>query len=409
MADVYSISSTHLAGVLKQYWKALTKKGIMAEDGLFKTLPTSMFPERTGTLVNLSRYAELPDQTTLVSGEVTRPDYRALVTGKVTASIVTLADVVAPSEIAELTSMDSLDALPNLLIRQARRSIDRYAGTILTAKMRMLRADLDATYMKTLTTTADGLSDGTTFKVADAQDGSADDLWNGGLATLLDEEFNAIESRYITDFDGTSDPGVYTVSPAFSYQITTGVRVQVTHFTAVADQAADQLDLDVMREAQILMHHSGYYGDGFEYPGGGYKLVLDALNFGDITGDSDLVTMFARKESEDGLRKYGWGGKVLSIAPVLTMRPFRCAVGGAGTYAGGGVCDIAVLLSQAAAVKMPLEKSDVEVIIKGKKEGGHDNPLELWSTYGWKIKMALGLDKPSAGIGIICGQAKATL
>jgi len=60
-------------------------------------------------------------------------------------------------------------------------------------------------------------------------------------------------------------------------------------------------------------------------------------------------------------------------------------------------------------MKMPLEKGDVEVIIKGKKEGGHANPAELFSTYAWKYKFAPALDKPSAGIGIICGQNRATL
>ena len=76
MSDTYSISSTHLAGVLKQYWKRLSKKGIQTPYGLFKALPTAMFQEAQGTTVNLSRYGELPDQTAVVSGEVTRPEYR---------------------------------------------------------------------------------------------------------------------------------------------------------------------------------------------------------------------------------------------------------------------------------------------------------------------------------------------
>ena len=407
MSDTYSISSTHLAGVLKQYWKRLSKKGIQTPYGLFKALPTAMFQEAQGTTVNLSRYGELPDQTAVVSGEVTRPEYRALKTGKVTASIVTIADVVAPSEIAQLTSMDQLNALPNLLTRQARRSIDLYLAKNVTAYARMLRADLDTTYQIQITTTADGASDGTTFKVADATLDQADDFFNGALATIVDEEFNVIESSYITDWDGTSDPGVGTVS--FSYQVITGTRIQITHFTGVADQAADHLDLDCLREAQVLMHHSGYFGDGYEYPGGGYKFVMDALNYGDMLADSNIVNLFIQKEKEKGIREYGWGGKLLSLDPEITMRPFRCAVGGAGTYAANGVCDIALLLSQAAAVKMPLEKSDVEIIIKGKKEGGHANPLELFSSYGWKIKLAAGVDKPAAMIGIACGQGAPTL
>lgn len=401
MADVYSVSGTQLANVLKEHWLAVAKERLSQPSGLFKALPVDPFAERSGTTVNISRYAELPDNDDPISNEYTRPYYRALKTGKVTASIVTLMDNVAVSEIAQLTSLDGAETVPNLIVSQGKRSVERYLAKNITAYMRLIRADLDANYQYTGAADSDGAADGTTLVDSD-RGADADDYWNGALLTLIDEEFNVLESRYVTDF--TTSTGTFTFGTAFSYQILDGTRYHVCHFTGIT--TGDILTISNLREAQILMHGTGHYGPEFEIGGGGYAFVLDAFNFGDMLADSNIINLFIQKEKESGMREYGWGGKLLSLDPVQTARPFRCAVGGAGTYARTGVCDIALLLGKTAASRMPLEKSDIQVIIKDKTEGGHANPGELYSTFTWKHKLAAAKHDCSGAVGIICYQGR---
>lgn len=405
MSDVYSVSDDQFAGVLKELWIAVAQEQINMPHGLKKRLPIDPFAERSGTQVNISRYAELPDDDSAISNEYTRKDFRALVTGSVVANIVTLGDNVAPSETAELTSLDGAEMVPRLIAAQGNRSVERYMAKNITAFLRMMRADLDSTYQKTTEATSDGASDGTT--IINTVHDEADDFWNGALVTLIDEEHNELESRYVTDFTASSD--TLTFATAFTSQILDGVRYQITHFTAIA--AGDKLTLDNMREVQTQMHGSGHFGNDFEISGGGYWLILDAFNYGDIEADSNLILLFQNKEKEVGLRDFkgdlgSSGRQLLSMSLELTQRPFRCAVTGAGTYARAGVVDIALVLGKNAASQMPLEKNDIEIIVKPKDEGGHANAMELFSTIAWKYKVAAALHDTSGAIGIACGQSR---
>ena len=398
ISGTISTSATELAGVLKELWIAVAENDLMIPDGLFRALPVDPFAERSGTTVNITRYAELPDQTSTITDEISAPALRALVTGKVTADIVTLADNVGVSELGQLTSLDGAERVPKLIANQAKRSVERYLADNITKYARLIRADLDANYQVqgTLTTVTS-----TTVVKDTALIGTGDDYWNGGLFTIFDPENNVLESRFVSDF--TSADGTVTLGTALSYAPAVGTKYALTEYTGITDAAADHLNLDNLREAQVLLHATGHYGPAYE-DNGGYPIVLDAYNFGDMTADSDVISLFINKEKESGLRNYGWNGNLLSLNPVQTMRPFRCAVSGAGTYAANGVCDIALVMSNKFASRMPLEKNDIEIIIKGKDEGGHYNALNLYGTAGWKHKLAAALHDTSAAVGIACGQ-----
>jgi len=401
MADTYNQSSGELLGVKGKYYKAVTKSKIMQEHGVFKVLQVDKAAVRNGDHVVLSRYAELADNDTPITNEYTRNDLQELKSGQKETIIYTLNNNVAITETAKLTTLDGCEEVADIVKRNAHNSVERYLAKNMVAKSLMIRADLDANYQYMGLSTSAGASDGTTIICTGLT--AADDYWNGALVTLLDVEFNILGSRYVSDWD-QSDAKL-TFSTPWEYQIASGVMFQICHFTGIV--AGDSLALNNMREANIMLFGTGRYGNDWEVGAGGYNMVLDGFNYGDMLGNSDLVAMFKTKESEKAIRDFHIKGHIMGFAVSITNRPYRCAVGGAGTYARSGICDIALIIGKGSASRMPLDKTDVEIIHHDKTRGGLSDPAELIETTSWKHRLAVADYDPAGRVGIICGQTRA--
>jgi hypothetical protein len=162
------------------------------------------------------------------------------------------------------------------------------------------------------------------------------------------------------------------------------------------------MDLAALRTAVAHMRENGIYGPRFELPGGGYNIVYDAKQEGDLGADTSITNLFIYKEKEDGIRSYK-PGTIAMCKPTLTYYPFRSAATGAATYAASGAVRYAPIFGKNCMVRLPIGSKDIQIIYKDKSSGGTSNPLEMYSTLGWKYRGAFTVYDSNAGRALITG------
>jgi hypothetical protein len=273
----------------------------------------------------------------------------------------------------------------------AKEAMEYYVATTLTPYLKQVRDDGDVTYQKNSVST----SSGSTTTIVDTALTEADDFWNGALVTITDPTVGIYgESQYVTDFVASSD--TLTVD-AFSQTVASGVKYHISIPTGLV--AGDEMSLAGVRKCQKELRAGGGYGPRFELMGGGYNMILDTDQEDSIGNDSNFTNLYIYKEKETGIRTWPESGRIAMCRPEVTGIPYRTAVTGAGTYSATGVVRVAAIFGQQCMKKMPLGINDIEIIAKGESSGGVANPLNRYSTSGWKARIAAAKMDMNVGIG----------
>ena len=404
MADPYtgvvdSGTDSAFAGNLPVYYKRKTEALMKAARGLSAKIDLEPFPTRSGTTATFAKIMELPDNTTpLTQGE--NPAARQIVTGSFTAAIAQFGDVVAPSDLAELTTIEGIKRIPLIVANQGRNSVESYFAQNTVKWLMPVSADANVSsdIYGDYAATADGAANGTTIVASDFA--SADNTYRYGIVTITSQTHKDFgRSREVTS--STAVGTLLNFTTAWSAQITTGTTFRYGLNTGMSSDGTDKITLATFRMAAMLLRKNGAWGDEFEVEGGGYNAVWDAELEHDIQLDTTLINLFIYKEKESGLRDYK-PGMLMMMKPTLTHRPFRSAVGTPLVYSATGSVHHVAVFGRNAMAKLPLAKNDIEVIVKSKESGGVSNPLEMYSTLGWKYTTAVTYKNACAGAQIWC-------
>lgn len=390
----WSKSDSELAALLPVFYSKRIREVISTFEGLWDKVETDPLATRSGQVATFMQYAlmePLAASDTLTEGA--NPDPTDMVSGKITTTVVEKGGVVAIPSLARKTIVDGAEKVAQIVGTWGNQTMERHVAETLAAFLMQIRVDADATYEDDSETT----SDGSTTVINDTARTEANDFWIGGLITITDPYVGTFgEASYCTDsVQNTS----LTVTVAFSAAILDNTDYHIAIPTGIV--AGDKLTLTGVRLAQKALRKIGIMGPQWEIEGGGYNMVYDAVTEADI--QADLITAFQYKEGKDELRKYPDRGMIAMCKPTLTTIPFRSAVGGAGTYAKGGIVHYTPVFGKNCLAKLPVEQMDIKVIAKGEKTGGTANPLERYSTTGWEYVGAFLKRNVAAGVAILSG------
>ena len=387
----WSTTIAELQYALPVYYRKKILELINTPSGLWDKLDIEAFPQRSGTTATFSKYGKVDYTTSTTLTEGANPDPVDLVTGNVTAAIVEKGGVVAIPDLARLSIVDGTMKVAEVVAAWAKEAMEYYVATTLTPYLKQVRDDGDATYQKNTVST----SAGSTTTIVDTALTEADDFWNGALVTITDPKVGTYgESQYVTDFVASSD--TLTVD-AFSQTIGDATQYHIHKPTALA--AGDEMSLAGVRKCQKELRAGGGYGPRFELAGGGYNMILHTDQEDSNGNDSNFTDLYIYKEKETGIRTWPESGRIAMCRPEVTGIPYRTAVTGAGTYSATGVIRVAAIFGKQAMKKMPLGINDIEIIAKGESSGGVANPLNRYSTSGWKARIAAAKMDMNVGIG----------
>jgi hypothetical protein len=389
----WSTTTSELQYALPVYYRKKILELINTPSGLWDKLDIEAFPQRSGTTATFSKYGKMDYTASVTLTQGANPDPTDLVTGNVTAAIVEKGGVVAIPDLARLSIVDGTKKVSEVVAAWAKEAMEYYVATTLTPYLKQVRDDADATYQKNSASTSAGAAGGTT--IVDTALTEADDFWNGALVTITDPKVGIYgESQYVTDFVAATD--TLTVD-AFSQQVASGVSYHICIPTALA--AGDEMSLAGIRKCQKELRAGGGYGPRFELAGGGYNMILDTDQEDSIGNDSNFTNLYIYKEKETGIRTWPESGRIAMCRPEVTGIPYRTAVTGAGTYSATGVIRVAAIFGKQAMKKMPLGINDIDIIAKGESSGGVANPLNRYSTAGWKARIAAAKMDMNVGVG----------
>ncbi len=387
----WSTTIAELQYALPVYYRKKILELINTPAGLWDKLDIEAFPQRSGTTATFSKYGKIDYTDAVALTQGANPDPVDLVTGNVTAAIVEKGGVVAIPDLARLSIVDGTMKVAEVVAAWAKEAMEYYVATTLTPFLKQVRDDGDVTYQKNSVST----SAGSTTTIVDTALTEADDFWNGALVTITDPTVGTYgESQYVTDFVASSD--TLTVD-AFSQTIGDETKYHISIPTGLV--AGDEMSLAGVRKCQKELRAGGGYGPRFELAGGGYNMILDTDQEDSIGNDSNFTNLYIYKEKETGIRTWPESGRIAMCRPEVTGIPYRTAVTGAGTYSATGVVRVAAIFGKQAMKKMPLGINDIEIIAKGESSGGVANPLNRYSTSGWKARIAAAKMDMNVGIG----------
>lgn len=390
------LTTTDYSEILPIYYRKSILESIFKAFGLWSKIEVEAFPQRSGTTGTLFRYANMTPTTEAASGEITEaenPSPTAVVTAKHTCTMKILGGWIVPSELAQLTTIDGLRKLPELVRDWAESSLELYLQKNLVPYLPAIRPDRDHLYFPHADIVTVGANPTYEFEINDLT-GIGDGALDGAAAVCISpDSANYGISKLVSAFDdtgGTLDDMLSTA--AFPYDMAAGDVLAICGASDGGFTAADcPMNITALREAAKQLRRNGIYGPRFEVKGGGYWMVMHADQEGDLTGDAAMTLLYQNKEKESGLRTYK-PGVVYMMHPVLTYYPFRSANTMDATYDSNGDVMHATIFGKNCLKRLPLQNSDLEIIYKSKKNTGA-NPLELYSTLGWKIHMAVdGVD-----------------
>lgn len=388
--------SAYLAKLLPIYYRKAILENILKAAGMWQKCEVEAFPLRTGKTATLFRYPNLvPITTALVEGE--NPTPTQIPTAQFTVDLAILGGWVPPTEFGQMVTIDGLRKLPEIVREWADSSMELYLAKNLTPFMKKVRVDKDSTYERDFVTTSAGA---TTTVISTDLAADANDIFNGGLVTCVDDTAkNYGLSRYVTDF--VTSTGTITCA-AFPVASEDAKRYHISDTQGIV--STDVMSLAGTRAAIRQLRANGAYGPKFEIAGGGYWQIYDGIQEEELGADSDIKNLFITKEKETGIRTYV-PGTISMLHPVLTFYPFRSVPDtGTSTYDATGGAVHSAIFGKNAIKRLPLGKKDVQIIHKSKESGGTSNPLEMYSTLGWKITMAVVNTDTNASVALITGR-----
>lgn len=267
-----------------------------------------------------------------------------------------------------------------------------------------LLAGNDSTYFTTGTPASGGVdtcTDAEFFTLLT----TADDFNGGRFHVLAKDATNFGMTRPIDDYT-VSDPNG-TISFSDDYGI--GVRYP-SDFPAAVDTTDDYLVIatknlsatDIIATADLKRARRALtWNRAKHFTGGFFVMVVDPDVLYDISSDSTWVDLQKYKESERGIFKHEVG-KLWGIKVVEATQPYRQAVTDY-SYSESGAVHVVPIFGKQAIAMAELSSQSQQMIFKKPGKNDTSNPLNMFSTVGWKFAAAAKVLNAQYSVNIFCG------
>lgn len=316
------------------------------------------------------------------------PDPDTLQFQKVSATVGIHGKVLACSEFTELISID-----PNLSTKAATlgihrgKYIDRMYWEALVKNLYPMRIDASATYEGT------DAEDGTATETTSVVGVGGANVTAGGVIVITSKN-NKGMGGYITDY---SDPAVTISSTRPSYVLNEACAVGDTLKFANSTGLGAAHPLTCAGAAKaivvLLTNHALAKEDGY------FIGVLSPMTQYDIRNDTNWINA----DLYSGVKKLyngevgSWGG----IRFVMDTIPWRSTAGTMGTYVVDGAVFHTPIFGQECYAGVRIQGVQDQLIFHGKKQTG--DPLEMFSTAGWKAHVCMKVLNAVWGVQILSG------
>lgn len=372
-------------------------------------------PEGNGRQIQFYRYHDIAEVTSVLT-EGTNPEPTAITGHEVNATLETFGGFSQQSELLEMTHVDKLNGLVDLWGDQAGRSIDlRVMKEVVTNGAMQLRADNAAGQAGYGSGQWKGISTGTasTTTVIYCADGSfgststnldqTNDFWIGGAITFTSGK-NYGQTRYISDSDGTTKQVTVTL-PFENAPANTDTFIISHPGKSAAAPVADAMDTtDPLTHKtftktweRLMTYEAAPLEDDF------FVIVVGPTAHAGFMSDATWIGLQQYTPGQASKLYNGEIGRYMGFRVITTTRPFRAPLPTTATTGGPGQSSTTHVTSGSNysatgsghySLAMGREAFGVshfpgwnkpKIYVKRPGAQSTDNPLEMYSTIGWKI------------------------
>ena len=318
------------------------------------------------------------------------PDPDTLQFQNVTATVGIHGKVLAVSEFAGLISID-----PELSTKSASlgihrgKYIDRMYWEALVKNLYPMRIDGDATYE--LAGAEDNIGTPTTALVTDD---TITDVYDGGVFVVTSGN-NKGMGGYMLENGGDNSLVPSATKPSYILNEACAVGDTFKAANSTGITAADELTCAAIAKAMVILlsNHALAKEDGY------FIGVLSPFTQYDIRNDTNWVNA----DLYSGVKKLyngevgSWGG----VRFVMDTLPWRSTAGTMGTFAQAGAVFPTPIFGQECYAGVRIQGVQDQLIFHNKKETG--DPLEMFSTAGWKAHVCMKVLNAVWGVQILSG------
>ena len=351
-------------------------------------LKSKDIPKYSGATVQWWRTIPL-DVTVAELTEGISPDPDTLQFQNVTATVGIHGKVLAVSEFAGLISID-----PELSTKSASlgihrgKYIDRMYWEALVKNLYPMRVDGSATYELAGADDASGTS--TTVLINDA---TVTDVYEGGVCVITSGNNKGMggycAAHVATEITLSTTKPSYALNEACA----SGDTFKVANSTGLT--ATDELTCAAVAKSMVVLlnNHALAKEDGY------FIGVLSPSTQYDIRNDTNWINA----DLYSGVKKLyngevgSWGG----VRFVMDTIPWRSTAGTMGTYVASGAVFHTPIFGQECYAGVRIQGVQDQLIFHSKKETG--DPLEMFSTAGWKAHVCMKVLNGVWGVQILSG------
>ncbi len=388
-ADMEGNISTNTTELINTYYDKVALKAekpyVILEQFALKSKD---IPKYSGATVQW--WKTIPIDVTIAElTEGISPDPDTLQFQNVTATVGIHGKVLVVSEFTGLISID-----PELSTKAASlgihrgKYIDRMYWEALVKNLYPMRIDGNATYELAGSDDASGTS--TTVLINDA---TVTDVYEGGVVVVTSGN-NKGMGGYVAPHVAT-EITLSTTKPSYALNeaCASGDTFKVANSTGIT--AADELTCAAVAKSMVVLlsNHAMAKEDGY------FIGVLSPFTQYDIRNDTNWINA----DLYSGVKKLyngevgSWGG----VRFVMDTLPWRSTAGTMGTYAVAGAVFHTPIFGQECYAGVRIQGVQDQLIFHGKKETG--DPLEMFSTAGWKAHVCMKVLNAVWGVQILSG------
>jgi len=347
-------------------------------------------PRNTGDTVEWWKPIPLTVTVAALTYEGTSPAADDLEFQKSTATVETHGKVIAVSEFLGMIAIDpDLSSKVQTLGRHREEYINRMYWEALAKNLYPMRIDASATYETT--GAEDGTATETTVVIGDA---SLSTACSAGGVIVVTSGNNEGMGGYISSY---ADPAITISTTKPSYALNEACTVGDTFKTANSTGLTSANPLTcagVSKAIVILMSHSAVPVEGGYYAG-----ILSPFTQYDIRNDSSWINanQYAGSKRLFNNEIGEWGG----IRFAMDTKPWRSTAGTMGTYAAAGAVFHTPIFGQECYAGVKINGVQSQLIFHDKTQVA--DALELYSTAGWKARLACKVLNACWGVQVLSG------
>ncbi|MCK4576248.1 N4-gp56 family major capsid protein [candidate division WOR-3 bacterium] len=375
------------------YDKTALKEGIPYNKLEQFAVKSRNIPQGAGDEIDWWKTVPIPvaaDYGVLTEGE--SPAATKLNWQRVKALVKGYGLVVSMSEFLQIISIDpKMQSTAKSLGTHRAKTINRMYWGALAQNLYPMRMDGSASYeMQGTSATSTSSS-----VLVSANLSQANDFWNGGVAVVTDGNNFGMGGYILDSIQGDTSITLNTTAPSYVLNETPADGDLFKVATTTGLDSSNPLECAGVAKSVVILQTNLTT----PYEGGYYVGILSPFTEYDIRNDSEWINA----DHYSGSKKLyngeigEWGG----IRFVQDSLPWRSTAGTMGTYVAAGAVFHTPIFGKDCYAGVRFNGVQDKLIKKSKEQTG--DPLETYSTIGWKAYLVPKVLHATFGVQILSG------